>query len=349
MKPDTSPLFLSLRVHGTPVATVAVDVHESYFFHLTETTIVALPEAGRELEGKAYQTLGEAVHRVQQVVPGSWSDDYMTALEAYCTGDVGRMFREARLHDARQVPRTVGTAVRTLEKHGRMMVSHYSPELCVQRLTTLRSEDGSGEWVSVGLLLPIVPPSLSNHEAIVELRRLEAEGRQNAQIASKHRIPRAEGRLKPKDGGGLFAAVPEHVLNLEQKAALLAMVDDERQGAAAAKRRRLDPKAGHCVFVHGQDVPYRIDDVFTADPPPEAVVPGRPSSRKWCHLTPLGEALDAPIEVHYTAMSSLHMRFAEVSARHESTGPVATALDAAVVQHASATNMNVDELRRQLG
>jgi len=364
MVPDTSPLYLSLRLNGTPTVVVAIDVHKSHFFHLAETTIVAMPQGGRELEGRTYQSLGDAVTRVQRVVPGDWSEDYLHTLEAYCTGDVGRMFRDSRGH--RQLPPSAGTAVRTVHKHGVTKMSRYSPELCGQKLTTERSEDGSGEWVSVGLLLPIVPLSMSAEDATKELGRLEARSRQNPRVASRRRGAREDSQLKPKGNKALMDGVPEFAVARDHMAAkefallgsgaassssTTAQAHHEGGGEPAAKKRkerRLHPRVGHCVFVHGKDAPHRVDGQFEADPPPQVVVPGRTASRKWFRLTPLDMALGEPTEVHYTDMSSLHSRYAEVSARHGPTSSVAAALRAAALQHASAMNVGLDELLRQL-
>ena len=187
VRPDTSPLYLSLRNrHGEATVVVAVDVDASSFFSLRDTQIVTMPAAGKDLEGRTYQSLGEAATRVRRVMPGgSTLGDYLAAFEAYCTGELGQMFHDARARGI-QAPSCVGTAVRTLgPKRGQQLSSKYSPELCCWPLTTRRSEDGTGEWVGIGLLLPMVPRSMPPDDAIAELRRIESGGRQNQQVSIK--------------------------------------------------------------------------------------------------------------------------------------------------------------------
>ena len=320
VKPVDHLLYLSVRQQDVAVATVAVsvDTELSDFFHLARTTVIAMPDAAKHLEGREYQSLGEAAFRVLEALSEK-GREYLDAFEAYCTGELADLVRSGDARDH------IGTATRTVRKGGRLLTSKYSPLLCAMEVKVLSCSDGTGEWLPIGLLLPIVHRDMPDNEAHARLLKLEAEGRQNPVVCSKRRRMRAPGA-----GGSSGVGGPAG------------------EEAPFSRRVKLIPKPGHCVLVLGEDVPYRIESVFEAEPPAELAGPRgekQTPSKKHVYVVPIDPSLGEPKMLHVYELVSLSSRYAELQRLHGAAGgALAEALQAAAEQHARATKQETTAL-----
>ena len=367
VRPSGDVLPLALRRDAQTLATVRVTLDACRFFHLGETEIVfMLPDSAKGYQGRKYQSLGEAFHRIdgalraENLLGEGDTFAYLHHFHAYWT-DGGAA---ARRH-------LLGTKTRTLpSKRGEALTSRYSPELCTCVARLLAEEDGTGEWIEAAQLLPIAPRGMPDDAAVAELRRLEAEGRHNPKISSKHRL-RVEDRRQAvtSNGGGGFGSSSQGAglggqqttqdggSGGEPEEGELPEDGEARPSKKRRKKKRTEVTLGGCIFVMGEDAPYRVEDVFDDDPPAEelARVPpgGQAPSRRWLRLAPLYDARDhrpSTVSLHVSATEDFYARFAEVYARHEGQpeAPTTYALLDAVQQHAKAKGKEPRELFESL-
>ena len=366
VKPIDRLLYLSVRPHSAEAAAVvAVDVDKADFFQLAATTIIAMPASAKSLEGREFQSLGEAAYRVLNALSMS-GRQYLDVFEAYCTGDLSDLVRAVRA--GRQRPETVGlgTDTRTTVKDGRNLHSLYSPQLCAKEVKVLRSSDGSGEWLPIGLLLPIVPRGMPDDDARAKLRRIEAEGRQNPRLSRRQRKA-AAAENRSVEGSGLFDDVDPEQVRHEQFEARKQMLargpgkgptasssQEQQSGAPQEHRKRVTVQVGHCIFIRDEAATYEVVAKFEADPPPEllsgpdatdATGAPRKVSRKWLRVVPVDSSLGTSKAVHMYDVIELRTHFAQMYQLHgRAGGRMADALMTALDRHARATGKDSSSL-----
>jgi hypothetical protein len=144
------PLLLSHRspVDGRPLATVCV--RSFNYFHVGSTEIISAPNTHKHLEGRFYQTLGDAKYVLRQALNISEV--------SFCAYVIGEFDRSLLGTDTGQALLDCTPAP-------------YSPQLAMAHVETRRVEDGQGCWVPWRHLTPFVPDGTPAHEAQREMQR----------------------------------------------------------------------------------------------------------------------------------------------------------------------------------
>ena len=182
----TPQLFVVFRDSAGPPHASATDVHplaviEVLDFHLVHfgvSRIVRLDPHGawarwrpqdlarvRPLEGKDYRTLGAACHAIFQAIRPERRTLYLETFQCFVVPPPDRGL--------------LGTVVEHTHERGERVETRFSPELATVPVQILPDDDGreqDGVWLPVGLLRPIVPASVADEKARVEVDEMREKG-----------------------------------------------------------------------------------------------------------------------------------------------------------------------------
>ncbi|EOD18257.1 hypothetical protein EMIHUDRAFT_196411 [Emiliania huxleyi CCMP1516] len=162
---ENAPLYLHLaRTRNTRDAAI-VRVHLYEWFRLGPAEVIKAP---REHLCRTYSSFNEAAALVSRELYGELLV-FWEAWEIYVR--LGPVQREH-----------LGTLECRVFVHSRKaLYTRASPRLAAHAVVPLPEEDGTGEWVQIGLLRPFVPPGIviSRAEVEAKVEELISEGRHN--------------------------------------------------------------------------------------------------------------------------------------------------------------------------
>lgn len=165
----TAQLHLSLLSEGRPV--VRLSVGTVNFWTLENITVLSAPDAS--LVGAPFHHMAAAMGQLKKFMPTTVEpQDYLKVLKAYVVPAGG-----VPLDD-----RLLGKGTIEFKLYGSTATEHHSPGLATARVRCLPAQPpeppAGAQWLSVSLLRPFVPPTITDDgEAVAKVRELMNQGK----------------------------------------------------------------------------------------------------------------------------------------------------------------------------